>query len=139
MTVTYNKFDAFALDVLVGKHDFASDVFRLLLTNTAPVAGDTVKGDLVEISEGNGYPPGGPALTITEAAVSGVAQVSAPEVLIAASGGPIGPFRYACFYNDTSPTKPLISWWDYGAEVTLFNTETITVRFNPVTGIFRMS
>ena len=38
----YNKFNQFAEDVLEAKHNFASDVFKVMLTNTAPVATNSV-------------------------------------------------------------------------------------------------
>jgi hypothetical protein len=62
-----------------------------------------------------------------------VAQARSPgnDVVFTASGGAMGPFRYAVLYDDTptSPTDPLIQYWDYGAAVTLQVGETFTVDF----------
>ena len=54
------------------------------------------------------------------------------QVVFTATGGQLGPFRYAILYNDTavSPANALISWWDYGLSLTLNDTETFTVKFN---------
>ncbi len=131
----YNKFDQFAQSVLEAKHNFASDVFKVMLTNTAPVAGNSVKSDLVEISEGNGYVSGGNDVTITVSSVAGLARVSSVNTVFTATGGTIGPFRYAVFYNSTAVTQPLVSWWDYGSSVTLQDTEIFTVGFDAVNGI----
>lgn len=131
----YNKFDQFAQSVLEAKHNFASDVFKVMLTNTAPVAGNSVKSDLVEISEGNGYVSGGNGVTITVSSVAGLARVSSVNTVFTATGGTIGPFRYAVFYNSTAVTQPLVSWWDYGSSVTLQDTEIFTVGFDAVNGI----
>jgi hypothetical protein len=64
--------------------------------------------------------------------VSGTTTVQGTQVVFTASGGSIGPFRYAILYNDTatSPADALIGWWDYGSSITLADTETFTVKFN---------
>lgn len=139
MAATYNKFDAFTFDVLDAKHDFGADTFKVLLTNVAPVAANSVKADLTEIAPGNGYPPGGVATTATASTASGVTKVVGSPIVLAAAGGTIGPFQYAVLYNDTSPTKPLIAWWDYGSPLTLLDTDTVTIAFDAMNGIFQMS
>jgi hypothetical protein len=138
---SYNKFQVFTKDLIEGKHNFASNTFKVMLTNTAPVNTNSVKADLTEISAGNGYTAGGTATTITSSTSSGTAKVTGTDVVFTASGGTIGPFRYAAFYNDTqtSPAKPLVSWWDYGSSITLNDTETLTVDFDATNGIFTVT
>jgi len=79
-----------------------------------------VKADLAEISTGNGYSG---AVDVQNArSKSGVIiTVNGTDITITASGGSIGPFRYAVLYNDTptSPADPLIQYWDYGSAITL--------------------
>lgn len=137
----YNKFNQFTKDLIDGKHNFSANTFKVMLTNTAPVASNQVKGDLTEISAGNGYTAGGTATTITSSTATGTAKVSGTNVVFTAAGGTIGPFRYAALYNDTqtSPAKPLVSWWDYGSSITLNDTETLTVSFDATNGIFQIS
>jgi hypothetical protein len=104
----------------------------VLLTLTAPVATNAVKGDLTEISAGNGYSAGGTAVGSTDyQQSSGTASLTGNDVVFTASGGTIGAFRYAVLYNDTptSPADPLIGWWDYGSSVTLNSGDTFTVDF----------
>jgi hypothetical protein len=130
---TYNKFQDTVEQIVNGVHDFDSDTFKVMLVNSpAPVNTNTVKADLTEISAGNGYSAGGATTTVTTAEASGVATVSGTQVVFTASGGTIGPFRYAVLYNDTasSPEDALIAWWDYGTSITLNDTETFTVKFN---------
>jgi hypothetical protein len=136
----YNKFNQFTKDLIDGKHNFASNVFKVMLTNTAPVATNQIKADITEISAVNGYPAGGTATTITETTASGVAKVVGSNVVFTATGA-VGPFQYAVLYNDTqtTPVKPLIAWWDYGAPITMVNTETLTVAFDATNGIFQVS
>ncbi len=138
---SYNKFNRFVEDVVEAKHDFASHVFKVMLTNTAPLATNSVKTDLTEVSAGNGYIAGGTASTVTVGLSGGTAKVSAGNVLFTAAGGSIGPFRYAVFYNatQTSPSQPLVSWWDYGSSITLADTETLSVAFDAVNGIFQIT
>lgn len=138
---SYNKFQVFTKDLIEGKHNFASNTFKVMLTNTAPVNTNTIKADLTEISAGNGYTAGGTATTITSSTSSGVAKVTGTDIVFTASGGTIGPLRYAVLYNDTqtSPAKPLVAWWDYGSSITLNDTETLTVDFDATNGIFTVT
>lgn len=138
---TYNKFNQFAEDVIEAKHNFASHVFKVMLTNTAPLATNSVKTDLTEVSAGNGYTAGGNVSTVTTSISGGTAKATTADVLFTASGGPVGPFRYAVLYNSTqtSPSQPLVSWWDYGSSITLADTETLSVAFDAVNGIFQIT
>jgi hypothetical protein len=138
---TYNKFNQFTKDIIDAKHNFGSNVFKVMLTNTAPTASNQVKADITEIAAGNGYTAGGTATTITESTSGGSAKVVGSNVVFTAAGGVIGPFRYAVLYNDTqtSPAKPLVAWWDYGSSISLNDTETLTVSFDATNGIFQIS
>lgn len=136
----YNKFNQYAEDVLEAKHNFASDVFKVMLTNTAPVATNSVRADIAEVSAGNGYAAGGAEVAVASTISGGTAKVTAAgNAVFTAAGGSIGPFRYAVFYNSTSGTQPLVSWWDYGTSITLADTEQFTVRFDATNGIFQLS
>lgn len=111
-----------------------------MLTNSAPIATNSVKGDLTDISAGNGYSAGGTAITITASSqTSGTYKLVGDDVVFTASGA-VGPFRYAVIYNDTqsSPAKPLIGWYDYGSSISLANGETFTVDFDQSGGILTL-
>jgi len=121
-------------------HNLGSDTLRILLTNSAPVAANSVKGDLTEISAGNGYTAGGTAATTSSSAqTSGTYKLVLADVVFTASGGTIGPFRYAVLYNDTSASDSLIGWWDYGSSITLATTETFTVDFDASAGVMTLA
>lgn len=139
---TFNKFNAFVENVAEGVHNLGSDTLKVMLTNTAPVAGNSVKTDLTEISAGNGYTAGGTAATISSSAQSGgTYKLVLADVTFTASGGSIGPFRYAVLYNDTptSPADPLIGWWDIGSAVTLADGESETVDFDATNGVLQLA
>jgi len=136
---TYNKFNVAVEDQFEGVHDWDAHTFKVLLTNSAPVATNSVRADLTEIPAGNGYTAGGTATSITTSRSAGTFKAVGTDVVLTASGGTIGPFRYAVLYNDTptSPADPLWSWWDYGSSITLQIGETFTVDFDPTNGIFQ--
>jgi len=140
---TPTKFEQFAEDLGKQVHNLSSDSLKILLTNTAPdPATDAVKGDLSEITAEHGYSAGGTALANkTFEQVDGTAFLIADDVVFTASGGPVGPFRYAVLYNDTptSPADPLIQFWDYGSSITLQSGETFTVDLSPVNGALQVA
>ena len=138
---TFNKFQAWTEHVTEGVHDHSADTLKVLLTNTAPIATNSVKANLTEISAGNGYTAGGTQATVSSSSqTSGTYKLVLADVVFTASGGTIGPFQYAVLYNDTptSPADPLIGWWDYGSARTLQSGESFTVDFNASTGVFTL-
>lgn len=138
----FNKFNQFVEDLAEKVHNLGSDTLKVLLTNTTPVATNSVKANLTEISAGNGYTAGGTAASITSSAqTSGTYKLVLGDVVFTASGGSIGPFRYAVLYNDTptSPADPLIGWYDYGSSITLADTETLTVDFDATNGVLTLT
>lgn len=144
---SYNKFQIFPEDLAEKIHSLAADTLKIMLTNSAPVATNTVKANLTEISAGNGYTAGGTAASITSSGhTTGTYKLVLGDVVFTASGGTIGPFRYATLYNDTPTSNsqganadPLIAWWDYGSSITLADGESFTVDFDGTTGVLQIS
>lgn len=139
---SFNKFQQFVEDLAKKVHNLSSDTLKVLLTNTAPVATNSVKADLTEISAGNGYTAGGTAATITSCEqTTGTVKLILEDVVFTAASGTIGPFRYAVLYNDTpsSPADPLIGYWDYGSSITLADSETFTVDFSASNGVLTIA
>lgn len=129
----FNKFNDFVEQLGKGVHQLhaAGHTLKVYLSNTAPNATHTVKADIAEISAGNGYVSGGVDIQNDYTETSGTGTVTAVDVVITASGGSIGPFRYAIIYNDTptSPADPLIGWYDKGQSVTLNDGDDTTIDF----------
>ncbi len=136
----FNKINSFVEAVAEKVHNLGSDTLKIMLTNSAPLATNTVKADLTDIAAGNGYSAGGAAVTITSSAQSsGTYKLVGNDVVFTASGGSFGPFRYAALYNDTATNKELIGWWDYGSSISVNNGETFTVDLDQVNGILQLA
>jgi hypothetical protein len=137
----FNKFNSFVEALAEKKHDLGADTLKVLLTNTAPVATNSVKANLTEISAGNGYTAGGNTASVTSSAqTSGTYKlVLGDPATWSASGGSIGPFQYAVLYNDTASNDELIGWWDYGSSITLADGESFAVDFDPTTGVLTLA
>ena len=131
-----NKFNSFVEALAEKVHNLGSDTLKVMLTNSAPAASNTVKADITEISAGNGYAAGGTAATISSSAqTSGTYKLTLADVVFTASGGSIGPFRYVVLYNDTATNDELIGYFDYGSSISLAAGETFTVDFDASTGV----
>jgi len=132
---SYNKFNDFSAQLVEGVHDFGANTYKVALSNSAPIAANSVLADITQISGTNGYTTGGTATTISLSETGGTTTVSGTQVVFTASGGSMGPFRYIVLYNDssTSPLDALVAWWDYGSGITLADGETFTVKFSNTT------
>lgn len=138
---TLTKFYSFVEAIHEKKHNLGSDTLKVLLTNTAPGLSNTVKADISgELSTANGYTSGGATITVTSSAQSsGLYTLIASDVTWTASGGSIGPFRYAVIYNDTAASDELIGYIDYGYSVTVATGQTFTIDFDQTSGLYYAS
>lgn len=141
MTVMPTKFNCFAQDISQKLHNFASDAIMVMLTNTAPVVTNTVFSNITEIAAGNGYSAGGnQAAQTSDVQTGGVLKLLLTNPATwTASGSGIGPFRYAVMYNNTSSTKPLILWYDYGSAISLNAGEQFQVALDQTNGVFTIT
>lgn len=140
----FNKFNVFVLNLASAKHDMhtgTTSVFKVYLTNTAPVATNTVYNTPADLSTANGYTAGGASVgTITGSQTAGAFKfIGGTDPSWTASGGSIGPFQYAVLYDFSASGQPLIGWWDYGTAITLTNGNTFTVDLDQVNGILTIT
>jgi hypothetical protein len=135
----FNKFQSFTKNVAEGKINLASDQLKIALTNVAPVATNAVLADLTEISYTNASTRNITTSSSTQS--GGVYKLTVADLVVTASGGSVGPFRYVAVYDDTptSPAKPLIGWYDYGSSITLNAGETFTTDFDQVNGLLTIT
>jgi hypothetical protein len=138
---TLTKFYSFVEAVHEKVHNLGSDTLKVLLTNTAPSLSNTVKADISgELSTASGYTAGGATITVTSSAQSsGLYTLIASDVTWTASGGSIGPFRYAVIYNDTATNDELIGYIDYGYSITVASGQTFTIDFDQTSGLYYAS
>jgi hypothetical protein len=124
---TFSKFQQYIEDLHNGVHNLASDTFTIALTNSAPVATNSVLANITEISYTNASSRD--LVKGSSGQTSGNFTHLFNDLTITASGGTVGPFRYVVIYNNTptSPLDPLVGWFDYGSSITLNDTETLLI------------
>lgn len=137
-TDTLTKFNVLFLDMAQAVHDLTAttgDQVSLYMSNTAPVATNTLKGTPAEIADGGGYTAGMAALDLsnwTSSESSGTYSFDAddPGTVITASAA-VADFRYVLLYNKDTVAKadPLMGWWDYGSTVSMTTGETFSMTF----------
>jgi len=130
---TFNKFEVLSEHLAEGVHQLqaAGHTLECYLSNTVPsAAGDSVKADLAEITNQNGY--AAPADTQNDTSRAGaVTSVVGTDIVLTSTGAGFGPFQYVVLQNTTptSPLDPLIGWWNYGSAITPAGGETFTINF----------
>ena len=133
---TFQKFNQFVEDLAKGVHNLSTGQLKVALTNTAPVAANSVYADLTSVLPTTNLSGATPFNVTTTSAeqTSGTLSLVLVDLTLTATGS-VGPFRYVALYNDTptSPADPLILFYDYGSSITLANTETFLIDFASTT------
>lgn len=137
---TFNKFQSFVEAVAEKVHNLGSDTLKVALSNTAPVASNTVLANITQIAAGNGYTTGGTQATqASSAQTSGTYKLVLNDVTFTASGGSIATFRYVVLYNDTATNDELIGWYDYGTALDITSGNSFTVDFDATNGVLTIA
>ena len=133
---SFNKFTSFVEALAEKVHNLGSDQLKAALSNTLPVATNTVLANINQIATANGYAAGGIPLTqASSVQTSGTYKLVINDATITAAGGVIGPFQYVVLYNDTAANDELIGWYDYGVALTLTNGNSFTIDFDGANGV----
>lgn len=140
----FNKFNAFAAAMPNGGVNLGTDSMKFLLTNTAPVATNSIYSDIsgTELANGVGYTTGGVTATLVSSTQSGgiykyIASLANPTWTASSS---MGPFRYAVCYDSTpASNKWLVGWWDYGSNLTLTSSQQFVIQLDGTNGVFQVS
>lgn len=123
----YNKFNSLVEAMSEKVHNLGSDQLKIALSNVAPVAGNTQLSNITEIAYT--FCSARLITTISSSQTAGVYKLVLQDLILTATGGAVGPFRYVVVYNDTATNDELIAWFDYGSAVTLADGETLTIDF----------
>ena len=123
----YVKQYPFVENVCEKVFNFGSDTLKVALSNTSFAQTIGTLAGITEISYTNCS-----ARTITVSSSSqssGTYSLVTTDLVLTASGGTVGPFRYVAIYDDTATNDELICSFDYGSSITLNDTETFTLDF----------
>jgi hypothetical protein len=129
----FNKFDSFVEAVAEKVHNLGSDQLTIALTNTAPVAGNSLLANITEITYTNLSTRN--LITTASSQTAGLYKLVVSDTTLTSTGGSTGPFRYVVVYNSTAAGGPLIGVFDYGSSITLLSGESLTVDFDQVNGL----
>ena len=130
--MAYSKFNSFVEAIAEKVHNLGSDTLTIALTNTAPVATNTQRSDLTEISYTN---CSARAITTSSSTqTAGTYKLTLADLTLTATGT-VGPFRYVVIYNDTATNDELIAFDDYGSSITLNNGESFLIDFSAANGV----
>lgn len=136
---TFNKFNSFVEALAEKVHNLGVDTLKVALcaAANAPVSTNTVLANLTEASYTNCS-----SRTVSVASssqTSGTYKLVLNDLVLTATGGSVGPFRYVVLYNDTASNDELIAWYDYGSDLTLLAGETLTIDFDGSAGVLTLS
>lgn len=136
-----NKINAFVENLAEKVHDLGADTLTVALcaAANAPVATNSVLADLTQAAYT--YCSARVVSITTSAQTGGTYKLVLADLVLTASGGAVGPFRYVVLYNDTpsSPADPLIGWYDYGSDITLAAGETLEIDFDADAGVLTLA
>jgi hypothetical protein len=137
---TFNKFNSFVENLAEKVFNLGADTLKIALTNTVPVATNTVLANITQIANGNGYTTGGTTATlVTSAQTSGIYKLVLNDVTFTASGGTMATWRYLVLYDDTATNDELIGWWDYGSSISLADTQSATADMSATNGVLQIA
>ena len=134
---SFVKFQPFVEALAEKVHNLGSDQLAVALTNTAPNATDDMLADITQISYTNLSSRN--LTTSSSAQTSGTYKLVLADLVLSASGGSVGPFRYVVIYNDTATNDELIGYYDYGSSITLADGETLTIDFDNSNGVIQLT
>ena len=138
MSVIYNKFNSTVAFLANGGFNLGSDTLKIALTDSSPIATNTVIGNISQISYSNIQNGGTTGLNVTVTSStqsSGLYKLLVSQPTLTATGS-VPQFRYVVLYDSTS--GDLIAWYDNGSEVNMGTNDTFTVNFDLTNGVFQL-
>lgn len=134
---TFTKINSFVEKLAEKSFNLGSDSLAVALTNTAHTSTWSQLSELTQITYTN---LSSRALTISSSAqTSGTYKLVLADLVLTASGGSVGPFRYVYIYDDTATNDELICYFDYGSSITLADGDTFTIDFDATNGVLQIA
>ena len=143
---SFTKLNGFVEHLAEKVHNLGSDQLVIALSNTAPGSESTpptgattacILANVTQISYTNCSTRN--ITTSTSAQTSGTYKLVLTDLVLTASGGTVGAFRYVYIYNDTATNDELIGYYDYGSSITLNSGETFTIDFDGSGGVLTIA
>ena len=137
MAIALTKVNSFVENLAEKLIDLSGNGLTVALTNTAHTASWTQLSDLTQVS----YTYcSSRVITVTSSAqTSGTYKLCLTDLVLTASGGTVGAFRYVYIYDDNSTNDKLIGYYDYASAITLADGETLTLNFDDANGVLTIS
>lgn len=132
MSVALSKNYYFPLDLGLEVHNLNNtDTLKLAFTDTAPTTATHVYNDIASPLALTNMLTSVALTSVTWTQSTGTATLGAATWTGTSQTGDFGPFRYVVLYNDSSASKNVIGFWDYGSECTLngVNGDQFTMTF----------
>jgi hypothetical protein len=134
----FTKFNTFIEKLAEKTHNLGSDQLVVALTNVAPTAAtDDQLADITQVDYT--YCSSRNITTSASAQTLGTYKLTLTDLVLTASGGTVGPFRYLVVYNDTAAGDELVAYFDYGSSITLADAETLTIDFDGTDGFLQIA
>jgi hypothetical protein len=133
-TKVYSFVEALAEKV----HNLGSDTLTVALVAAAnaPTQSNTQLSQLTQISYT--YCSSRALSVSSSSQTTGTYKLVVADLVLTASGGSVGPFRYIVVYNETATNDELLGYYDYGSDLTLADGESLTLDFSPTNGLLQL-
>jgi hypothetical protein len=133
-TKVYSFVEALAEKV----HNLGSDVLTVALVAAAnaPTQSNTQLSQLTQASYT--YCSSRVLSVSSSSQTTGTYKLVVADLVLTASGGSVGPFRYIVVYNETATNDELLGYYDYGSDLTLADGESLTLDFSPTNGLLQL-
>lgn len=136
MAITLTKVHSFVENLAEKAIDLSGAALTVALTNTAHTATWDELADLTEVAYTNCSTR---VITVASSSqTTGTYKLVLTDLVLTASGGSVGAFRYVYIYDDGSTGDKLIGYYDYGSAITLADGETLTLDFDGSAGVLTL-
>ena len=133
---TFVDNDVFAFDLMNGEHDLGIDTLTYYLTSNAnaPTQDEELLSVITEVSYTDLSTRISNAPT-TNTHATGAYLLLLPDHVLTAGAATTGPLQWVGLYNASALllTNPLMFYWSYPTEITLQDTETLTIAYTTST------